>query len=84
MVNYICLRCNYNTDRKSNFINHLSRKKICKVSKTDVTINYMMDVYNLSDCKKIKKIKKKSVLNALVVIKTSIGKIIWKDIQIRV
>ena len=59
MVNYICLRCNYKTDRKSNFINHLSRKKICKISKTDVTIKYMMNVYNLSDCKKIKKIKKK-------------------------
>ena len=65
MVNYICLRCNYNTDRKSNFINHLSRKKICKVSKTDVTINYMMDVYNLSDCKKIKKIKKKECFNCI-------------------
>ena len=65
MVNYICLRCNYNTDRKSNFINHLSRKKICKVSKTDVTIHYMMDVYNLLDCKKIKKKNKKDCFKCI-------------------
>jgi len=58
MVNYTCLRCEYQTDRKSNFINHLSRKKICKVTKNDVTINHMMETYNLKDTKKTKKQKK--------------------------
>ena len=38
MVNYICLRCNYSTKRKSNFINHLSRKKICSPDVKDIPI----------------------------------------------
>mgnify|MGYP000383265015 CR=1 FL=1 len=58
MVLYTCLRCQYETDRKSNFINHLSRKKLCKVSNKDVTINYMMKFYNLNETKKPKKAEK--------------------------
>ena len=54
MVLYTCMRCQYETDRKSNFINHLSRKKICKPSNKDVTINYMMKFYNLNETKKVK------------------------------
>ena len=62
MVLYTCMRCEYETDRKSNFINHLSRKKICKPSNKDVTINYMMRFYNLNDSKKTKKIEKYSCI----------------------
>ncbi len=29
---YICYRCNYETDRKSSFINHINKKKICERS----------------------------------------------------
>ena len=29
MVKYNCERCGYETERKSNFKNHLNRKKLC-------------------------------------------------------
>jgi len=52
------MRCQYETDRKSNFINHLSRKKICKASEKEVSINYMMKFYNLNETKKPKKVER--------------------------
>ena len=31
-MKYRCYRCNYETDRKSSFINHINKKKICERS----------------------------------------------------
>jgi len=47
MVNYKCLRCNYITDRKSNFINHLSRKKLCIPTIKNISVNKILIHYNI-------------------------------------
>ena len=47
MVNYICQRCNYTTNRKSNFIYHLNRKNTCKPIVSDVSILYIKNIYNM-------------------------------------
>jgi hypothetical protein len=47
MVNYKCLRCNYITDRKSNFINHLSRKKVCIPTIKNISIHKILIHYNI-------------------------------------
>lgn len=47
MVLYICLRCNYSTNRKSNFINHLSRKKICSPEIKDVSVKNILKNYKI-------------------------------------
>ena len=38
MVEYLCHRCGYNTNKKSNIIQHLNRKKICKPILADISI----------------------------------------------
>ena len=47
MVNYICQRCNYTTNRKSNFIYHLNRKNTCKPILADVSILTISKMYNI-------------------------------------
>jgi len=39
MVNYICFRCKYKTNRKSRMINHLSKKNICKSYNKNIELN---------------------------------------------
>ena len=45
MVNYVCLRCNYKTTLKSNFVRHIRRKNICKYINKDVSQEYIYDLY---------------------------------------
>ena len=46
-MKYICPRCNYSTDRKSNFKNHLARKKKCKSIIENVSINSIAKTYKI-------------------------------------
>jgi hypothetical protein len=36
MDDYLCFRCGYSTNKKSNIINHINRKKICKPNKMNI------------------------------------------------
>ena len=47
MVEYLCHRCGYNTNKKSNIIQHLNRKKICKSILSDISIEDIKNYYNL-------------------------------------
>ena len=47
MVKYNCERCGYETERKSNFKNHLNRKKLCLPLLDDVSVDYMKYKYGL-------------------------------------
>ena len=49
MGNYKCFRCGYSASQKSNLINHLNRKNICKPLLADISIedikkHYMFDI----------------------------------------
>lgn len=46
-MKYVCPRCNYSTNRKSNFKNHLARKKICDSVIRNVSINSIAKTYNI-------------------------------------
>jgi len=49
MVNFICLRCKYKTEIKSNFLNHLSRKEKCEIAikgGLDVDPHYLLNLVN--------------------------------------
>ena len=46
-MKYICPRCNYSTNRKSNFKNHLVRKKICDSVIRNVSINSIAKSYKI-------------------------------------
>lgn len=45
MVNYICLRCNFECKIKCRFINHLRRKFKCKVTNEDISTDTIYDLY---------------------------------------
>ena len=47
MIEYLCYRCGYNTNKKSNINNHLNRKKICKPLLGDVSIEDIKNHYGL-------------------------------------
>jgi len=49
MVEYLCHRCGYNTNKKSNINQHLNRKKICKPILSDISIDDIKDYYNLEN-----------------------------------
>ena len=53
MIKYICLRCDYESKLKNNFVRHIQRKKICKLINEDVTQNYIYEYYfgNQKICK---------------------------------
>jgi predicted RNase H-like nuclease (RuvC/YqgF family) len=38
MVNFDCPRCGFQTDHKTNIINHIERKKVCKATNLDVSL----------------------------------------------
>ena len=46
MVEYLCHRCGYNTNKKSNIIQHLNRKNICKPILGDISIEEIKKHYN--------------------------------------
>ena len=46
MIEYLCHRCGYNTHKKSNLIQHLNRKKICKPILGDISIEEIKKHYN--------------------------------------
>lgn len=48
MVYYNCPRCNYRTDRKSNFINHLLRKKACLPILNEITREEILEKINMN------------------------------------
>ena len=48
MSSYICPRCNYTTNRKSNFKHHITRKNICKPVNTDTTIKRIAESYGIN------------------------------------
>ncbi len=50
MVNYICPRCCYKTDRKGNIERHLNSNKVCKVTNLDVDINDYVDIILQDQC----------------------------------
>jgi len=45
---YTCPRCNYKTDRLTNFRTHLNRKEVCVAVNTDVSIDQLRAKYNIS------------------------------------
>ena len=47
MSSYICPRCNYATNRKSNFKHHITRKNLCKPINSDVTIKSIAKSYGI-------------------------------------
>ena len=47
MSAYICPRCNYTTNRKSNFKHHLTRKNLCNPINTDVPIKSIAKSYGI-------------------------------------
>ena len=56
MVNYTCPRCGFNTNIKTKFTSHLSRKFICKPLISDNNLQNEYVIYNITD--KIKYPKK--------------------------
>jgi len=46
MIEYLCHRCGYNTHKKSNLIQHLNRKNICKPILGDISIEEIKKHYN--------------------------------------
>ena len=59
MVNYQCIRCNYQTSQRTHFKNHLFRKNLCKavnnsISKEDM-INFYIEDFPEMDSLKIRK-----------------------------
>mgnify|MGYP001284160729 CR=1 FL=1 len=47
MIEYLCHRCGYNTNKKSNINQHLNRKTICKPMLSDISIEDIKIYYNL-------------------------------------
>ena len=50
MVNYICPRCCYKTDRKSDITRHINSKKVCKVTNLDVDIKDYVNIILKNEC----------------------------------
>ena len=53
MVEYLCHRCGYNTNRRSNIIQHLNRKKVCTpilgdISIEDIKKHYKLEIKNMN------------------------------------
>ena len=46
MIEYLCHRCGYNTNKRSNLIQHLNRIKICNPILGDISINEIKKHYN--------------------------------------
>ena len=58
---YVCKRCNYSINKKSNFIIHLDRKNICKPIYSDTSVydmiyDYSLDINSFSNRDKLKQI----------------------------
>ena len=51
MVEYLCHRCGYTTNKKSNIIHHLNRKKLCNPILADISIEEIKNHYNLETSK---------------------------------
>ena len=49
MSNYKCLRCGYESDRLSNFKNHLNRKFVCKPLLRDINIQEIKKFYVIEE-----------------------------------
>ena len=49
MVLYVCPRCNYNSNHRGNFKNHLNRKKSCNILYNKVSISEIKEKYNIVD-----------------------------------
>jgi len=49
MVEYLCHRCGYNTNKKCNIIQHLNRKKMCSPILGDISIEDIKKHYNLEN-----------------------------------
>ena len=49
MVEYLCHRCGYNTNKKCNIIQHLNRKKMCSPILGDISIEDIKKYYNLEN-----------------------------------
>lgn len=47
MVKYICRRCGYEVNHKHNYIKHLSRKRPCKVTKENISIETLKSEINV-------------------------------------
>ena len=47
MSSYICPRCNYTTNRKSNFKHHITRKNICNPVNSDTPIKSIAESYGI-------------------------------------
>ena len=48
MTTYICPRCNYKTNRKSNLKHHITRKNVCKPINSDVAIKSIAKTYGIN------------------------------------
>ena len=49
MVEYLCHRCGYNTNKKCNIIQHLNRKNVCSPILGDISIEDIKKHYNLEN-----------------------------------
>ena len=45
MVEYECFRCGYNTTHRNSMKNHLNRKRICKATEDNVSIESIKEYY---------------------------------------
>lgn len=48
MTQYVCPRCNYTTDRKSSYMMHLNKIKVCAVIHEDISIEDLRERYGMS------------------------------------
>jgi hypothetical protein len=46
MVDYICRRCGYKTEKKSNILNHLNKQKICNAINEDIPREELINEIN--------------------------------------
>ena len=49
MVNYVCMRCGYETDRKYRLVNHINKNKICVAHKIDIPIELLRETIDEPD-----------------------------------
>ncbi len=75
MVNFECPRCEYNTDQKTHMVNHIERKKMCKATKIDISLEEYREqildktfskIYKIMEENKILKERIKKLENDLV------------------
>ena len=66
MVEYLCHRCGYNTNKKCNIIQHLNRKNVCSPILGDISIEEIKNTIILKLMKYHKIPQKKINVNIVI------------------